>query len=351
MRQALVESKFLHDFDALYPQVAFRGIRRFPKGGQTPYAFALRIAFAGEDVECDLLCAVLSDGHPREIKQFIDGLAADADSPELPGGLPVLVVPYLGDESRALCREASVGCLDLAGNAMLKTDRVYFEIAGKRNRHPRKKAIRSPFEGKAERIIRRLLLEPERRWRMRDLADDAQVSLGLASMVTSRLTEDGLATKSRSGFDLQNPGAVLDMWKETYDLKTSQLHALRSWVTLPTLITRLAESKRRLGPDYALTLWSGANCLMEDETESPHLALYWSGAPDELTRTLRLQEESGRSYVFVFEPYDECALWGAKEAENGLRVVHPLQLYLDLGCGDKQEVSLAQRLRTRLLTF
>jgi hypothetical protein len=42
---------------------------------------------------------------------------------------------------------------------------------------------------------------------------------------------------------------------------------------------------------------------------------------------------------------------GAGITAKGLRVAHPLQLYLDLGSGDERELELAKRLRERLLPW
>jgi len=54
--------------------------------------------------------------------------------------------------------------------------------------------------------------------------------------------------------------------------------------------------------------------------------------------------------VFVFSPYDQAVFWEAKRYRDGSVVAHPLQLYLDLASGDKDEVALAQRVRERFLS-
>jgi hypothetical protein len=54
--------------------------------------------------------------------------------------------------------------------------------------------------------------------------------------------------------------------------------------------------------------------------------------------------------VFVFTPYDEGVFWAARRYRDGSVVAHPLQLYLDLASGDKDEVALAHRIRERFLS-
>jgi hypothetical protein len=348
-----VQSLFLRDFGTLYPQLTFRAIRRFPGRSQGLYRMALRVAFGRSGTELDLLCTPLTDGHPQEVEAIIGRLRET--SPDLAAtsneAVPALVAPYFGDEARTMCREAGVAYFDLAGNAGLDLPTVFLDICGKANRHPRRKEIQAPFEGKAERIARRLLLEPQRRWTMRDLATAAGVSLGMASMVTSALAGEGLVRKSRAGLELDDAAGLMEAWADRYDLRRSTFRTYRSWEDMGWLEERIGKLRESLGPRYALTLWSGARQLLEQSHEAAYVALYWADGVDELAERLNLHPDVGKTYVFVFEPYDESVLWGALDVGTGLRVAHPLQLYLDLGSGDEKELELAQRVRERLLPW
>jgi hypothetical protein len=351
VRQAEVQSQFLKDFGTLYPQFTFRTLRRFQERGRELFGMALRVALGRAGAELDLLCVPLSDGHPQEVQRLIRRIQAEL--PEPAGGVPAvaaLVAPYLGPEGQALCRQHGMAYFDLAGNAGLETERYYLEISGKSNRHVRKKAVRRPFEGKAERIARLLLLHPERRWTMRELAREADISLGLASMATSALAEEGLVAKSRAGLELFDPAGLLDAWAEHYDLRRSPYRTFRARSSVAQMEERLARQAQHLGEQYALTLWSGADQSLGEQA-SDYVALYWAGPPDELVNLLGLHADLGRTYVFVFQPYDASLLWGAGITAKGLRVAHPLQLYLDLGSGDERELELAKRLRERLLPW
>ena len=352
MRRAEVESQFLSSFESLYPQIGFRGIRRFPRRMREPFAFALRIALGRAAREIDLLCVILTRGHPQEVERCVarvQELTASEGPPE--DAMSVLVAPYLAPDARSLCRQAAMGYFDLAGNAGLDGAGVYMDITGKSNQNVRKRQVTTPFEGKAERIVRCLLLSPKRRWRMRELAAEAGVSLGLASMVTTMLADNGVLSKSRSGLDLFDPGALLEAWSQNYDLRKSALRVYRSWSGINRLVSRLAAERTSFGSRYALTLWSGAQRLVKEDGVPPHLAIYWSGTVDPLVRALQLDRDVGRYYVFILQPYDESIFWGAEEDRAGVRIAHPVQLYLDLSAGDEEELALAQRLRERLLRW
>jgi len=351
LRQRETEALFLQEFDALYPPIRFRGLRRFTEASYSPYHFALRAAFGKMRREVLLLCVPIPSGYPQEVKGFL-GRIEETEAPALDNeAIPCLIAPYFSQEGRTLCQAHGIAYLDLAGNANIETEDVYFSVEGRTNEYRRKRTVRNPFEGKSERVVRKLLMEPQRHWHMRELAEAAQVSLGLASMATSSLAEDGFVTKDRSGLDLFDAGALLEAWSESYDIHRNTLRTYRAEISVSGLATRLAEQRYDLGDPYALTLWSGADRLLRQNRTTLHLALYWAGTADQLVRRLQLSEDKGQTYVFVFCPYDESLIWERKETEHGLLIAHPLQVYLDLASGDKKEQILAKRLRARLLPY
>lgn len=349
MRQAEVQLRFLRQFESLYPQFAFRGLRRFSPGTYDPFGFVLRVAMGATRVELDMYCMAVTEGHPQELSRTLQRLKEHL--PPLPGdhALPVIIAPYLSSEARDLCAKAGVGSFDLAGNAHLEASGIYVDIGGRPNPNVRERVTRSPFVGRSEHIVRTLLLNPERCWTMRELAGEAGVSLGLASMVTSELAELGVVNKGRSGLTLFNGGKLLDAWAEEYDLRRSNYRLFRSRYRAAYLEEMLAGLDKVLQQRYALTLWSAARHLFEDEETPSHVTLYWDGNPDDLVHVLGLGS-AGQENVFIFQPYDERVLRGARDL-RGVRVVHPVQLYLDLGSGDEAELALAERVRRELLPW
>jgi len=351
LRQAEVQSRFLESFSVLYPRITFRGVRRFPARAYGPYGFALRIAFGKTGVELDMLCAVLTDGFPQDVKRYIRRIQQARTSQPNEEAVSVLIAPYFAQEACALCREAGIGYFDLAGNAGLDTPRAFLEISGQANPYQRERQVHTPFEGKAERLVRTLLLDPNRLWTLRELVKAAGISLGLASMVTSALADMGVVAKNRGGLGLLRPGALLDAWAQSYDLRRNAFCIYRSMAGVSELETRLVGDGQALGGRPVLTLWSGAHHLLQEESDAPRLALYWQGKPESLAQTLELSSDEGKTFVFVFQPYDESLLWGITEEHGRPAVVHPLQLYLDLASGDEEELHLAQRVRKRLLPW
>jgi hypothetical protein len=351
LRHAEVQSLFLQGFGTSYTQLKFRGIRRFPDRTHGPYDFALRVTFGRSGHELDLLCVTLTEGFPQDVRRAIEQIHEAEPFASEVDVAPALVVPFMAEEGQALCRGAGVGYFDLAGNAKLDTERIFLHIRGRPNEHARERQITSPFVGKSERVVRRLLLEPSQRWSMRALAQASHVSLGMASMATTALAELGVVTKSRTGLDLFDPTGLLDMWSRHYDLKRSPFRIYRSQRSLSDLMARLVSRHDQFLNRYVLTLWTGANTLLAEPERIPRLALYWMGSPDPLVRALGLNEERGATYVFIFQPYDEGVFWSRRETGQQLLVAHPLQLFLDLNSGDQAELDLARAVRERLLIW
>ena len=360
MRPADVQTLLLRRFEDLYPQLAFRAMRRFPARGQAGVRFTLRVAVGRAATEMEMDCAILSDGALDPVRAWIEQREAmplpghGSAAPTSPDGVPrtlVVVAPMVDPQARHLLQDRGIGYLDLNGNAYLETPNVYVQLGGRTKKAPPRQSFRSPFQGKGERVVRRLLLQPKKHWTMRQLGRAAEVSLGLTSTVTSALAEMGAVTKERSGLDLFDPRRLLEAWSQSYDLRNNALATYRSALSPEEIQRILIEERAHLRHRYALTLWSAAQLRLPNMRQrTAYVALYWKDGVDELVDILHLNAEQGSTYVFCFQPYDDSLLWGM-EALNGLYVVHPLQLYLDLASGDDSEVRLAQRVRETLLDW
>lgn len=348
MRQAVVLSQFLKSFARQHPQLAFKGMRQLRDDLLPPYQLVLRVALGQAQREADLYITVLGEGHPDDVRRVLGQIQVPPAAADGRAALRVLLAPHLEDEAQALCSAAGVGTMDLAGNALLDAPGLYYCVLGREQAGGRKRDVSAPFRGKAERIARRLLLERDRAWTMRELAAAAETSLGLASMTTTALAKQGLVAKSRQGLSAHDPTVLLDAWAEAYDLRRSPFVIYRSALAAAEIEARLREQH---ATPYALTLWSAYRRLMGQGVRTRYVALFWAGPTAAAEELLGLNRRVGSSYLFLFQPYDESLLWGAQADDSGIVNVDPLQLYLDLGSGDEQELALAQQVRERLLGY
>ncbi|MDE2794172.1 MAG: hypothetical protein OXL34_05055, partial [Gemmatimonadota bacterium] len=153
-----------------------------------------RIQFEHGDDTYVLVIEVKSDGAPRFVRSAVyqlNGYLAHARQSGLEDSdvrlIPMLVSPYLSPESRSICVDHDVAYLDLVGNARLAFGDVYIDRAVADRPKAESRALRSVFAPKAAAILRVLLRDPAKAWRVADLAEAANASLGHVSNVRKAL--------------------------------------------------------------------------------------------------------------------------------------------------------------------
>ena len=160
-----------------------------------------------------LIIEVKSNGAPRFVRSAVYQLKScvahllQSDHADVSRRLiPMLISPYLSPESRAICTDHNVAYLDLFGNAHLAFDSVYIDRAVADKPKSETRALRSIFTPKAGAILRVMLRDPGRAWRVADLAEKANASLGHVSNVRKALFEREWIEKQDDGVVLVQPG-------------------------------------------------------------------------------------------------------------------------------------------------
>ena len=72
----------------------------------------------------------------------------------------------------------------------------------------------SPFAPKASRLVRALLADPERQWRLSQLASEVDVDPGNAHRVLASLIEMGMIERDDERYLVPDPGSLLEAWAE-----------------------------------------------------------------------------------------------------------------------------------------
>ncbi|MHB9033296.1 MAG: hypothetical protein ACYC6L_09635 [Anaerolineae bacterium] len=343
-----VINQLIARFEVLFPQLVFRSLRRLPppQRGDLPYHLVLKMSLQGGK-ELELGCLVLETGYRDEVERAVRRLTKWRDTAPEDNLSPTLLAPYLGPDEHQLISSHSLNYFDLVGNMNLSASGILIYIDKNLDRPKAEfERVILPFEGKAERVARRLALQPGKTWHMRELAAACEMSLGMASMVTTALVEIGAVTKTRRGISLFNPALLQETWLKAYKINRNPFQVLRC---KPNGVT-VGDLSKLNSPNWALTLWSGAAVLLGETVPLNRMAFYWFGSIPALMDRLHLGQESGEMTVFVFQPTDPSLLWESKEFLGGIRVVNPLQLYLDLASGDEEELELARRVRSRFLS-
>src|SRR5256886_12211486 len=179
------------------------------------HAAGLVVRFRLVDQEHTVVLEVASLGQPRQIRAAVTRLAEIRR--ELAGAYPVAAAVYIGPQSARILKSHNLGYVDLSGNCYLAFENVLIEKEGKRNLRPSTRPLKSLFAPRATRVVRALLAEWQRAWRLEELARVSQVSLGHGHNVVKRLED--LAWVERDEHQrirLSKPADLLEAWCDSY---------------------------------------------------------------------------------------------------------------------------------------
>jgi hypothetical protein len=316
-------------------------------GGQTA---DLLIKFRLGEQEHTLVVEVCSLGQPRQIRAAVTRLTEIRR--ELPAAWPLATAVYIGPQSARILRNHNLGYLDLSGNCYLAFENVLIEKEGKRNVRPSTRPLRSLYAPRATRVVRMLLTDPGRAWRLEELARAAGVSLGHTHNVVRRLEELAWVERDdRQRFRLTKPADLLEGWGESYTYRANEI----SSYFVPErpsrkFMTELARAAEAAGRRYAFTLNAGAS-LVASIPRHPLIHCYVDGDPAAVASTLGLRPASeADGALHLLAPYDPGVFTGLLE-KGGLNVVCLPQLYVDLLHYERKGPEQAEHLRREAMGF
>ena len=248
-----------------------------------------------------LICEIRSRGEPRYLREAITRLRELRA--HLPGAYPIVAAPYVSPQSAALVRRNNCGYLDLVGNCYLAFDNVLIQKEGRPNTGLERRPLKALFAPRATRVVRALLVERERAWRLDELGRAVGVSLGHAHNVMKRLEELDWVERGPDGlYRVARPGELLDAWRDAYSYRVNGLNAF----VLPSgdkrrVMEALARHATELGMSYAFTLHAGSS-LIGPHTRVSTVHCYVSGDIEALVRVLGLQPVEGEGLGLSHDP-------------------------------------------------
>ena len=209
---------------------------------------------------------------------------------------------------------------------------MLIEKEGKRNVRPSTRPLRSLFAPRATRVVRILLAEPTRAWRLEELARAAEISLGHSHNVVKRLEELAWVERDEAQrIRLSKPADLLEAWGESYTYRENEVRSY--FVAGARDAKSMAEIARAAtaaeGRRYAFTLSAGLS-LVAPQLQAPAIHCYLEGDPAPVAAALGLgpaTEADGALHLLT--PYDAGVFHGVLE-KGGLEVTSLPQLYVDL---------------------
>jgi hypothetical protein len=261
----------------------------------------------------------------------------------------LVVAPYMGEVGRRICEKEGVSWFDLSGNASIRAPGLRIEIEGKPNKFKRLGRPKNLFAPKSARITRWFLMQKDESFSQRELARLSELDEGFTSRIVRGLEEQGLVTRAPDGqVSVLDYDALLDAWLEAYEFskhKISRGHiASRS---SDEVLKRISGSTEE--GSYAVTGLAGA-WFYSGFAGFRIVAVYVKKMPSaEWKRKVGFLDSERGENVWLIQPDDDGVFQGSRIVD-GVRCVHPVQVYLDLKNHPERSKDAAAELRTKLLT-
>ena len=312
-----------------------------------------RIDFGHGGIRHALLVKLKSNGEPRFARSAVHGL--DSYMAHLHRSehsnmdcqlVPMLVSSYLSPEARSICLDHDVAYLDLQGNAHLAFGNIYVERSVPGRPKSETRALRSLFTPKAGAILRVLLRDPARAWRVADLAEESNASLGHVSNVRKALLDREWAEIHEQGLVVIRPDSLLKSWRGNHRQAAGDhfsgytiFHGDQLRNRLKSCLNPGPQSPRAICASNSAAQWlapyvrGGTHSFYVDEP----------GA-QAVKETLQLTHAAKGTNVILNIPKDETLFEDTVQPAPGIFCTDPVATYLDLWHGNDRDREAADHL-------
>lgn len=266
----------------------------------------------------------------------------------------VLVAAETTADARRILSEHNIAFIDGLGNAHLELPGLLFHITG--TGQPSRPPAPSRLSGKAGLITQALLLDPERAWRIKDLAEQTGVSSGLTHRVLSRLEVEGIVNTKGAGphrtRHVTDRSALLDLWAEENADKPIRTRGFLLAQTPRQLITELGAGLDRANIDYAVTGTAAASIVAPFATAITTTEVWVAATADPrdlFDHTAATPVTEGPNVTFLQAATD--APLAFRERSVGIWIVNRFRLYADLKRDKRRGLEQADHLRREVIGF
>jgi hypothetical protein len=310
----------------------------------------------GRAGELNILCVVKSKAEPqlirnaalmmKERKEYLQK-KSDKDF------YCIIAAPYISERSGKICEEMDLGYIDLSGNCMLKYKSLYIRIKGNPNKYSERRGSKSIFERssvKSSVILRNIFADPNKIWRIQELADISYASIGQVAKVKKFLMEREFIKERINGFSIIKPKEILAEWSKVYNTKPNTIFEYYSINSIPQIEQNLLRMKEDKGIECVLTGFAGGVRYAPTVRYNKIHVYVQLQDFEEVILFLGCKEVTSGSNISIIIPYDLCVLIDTRNIKNSL-VASPVQVYLDLmGLRGRGEEAAAAVLDKGILT-
>lgn len=285
------------------------------------------------------LIEMKSSSSPGAVAAAADRLAALADN----DAVALVVVPYMTPAGAKAAADRGLNWIDLSGNARLRDEDLYVWVQGRPNKFVGRGRPSSAFAPKSSRVVRAMLLGPERWWLQKELSEHTNLDPGRVSRVVRRLEGDQLLARDGTLLRPGDPDLLLDAWADDYRFDRHDIVTGHISGTGVELARELHERLRGADVDHAFTGLPAAWAI--DHFARFRLSsVYVSGDPRDAADAVALRRNERGANVQLIGP-DDIGVFDGRRVVDELPCVSAVQVYLDLGHLPERAAEAADQLR------
>jgi hypothetical protein len=275
-----------------------------------------------------------------------------------PGASLLVVAAATTSEAREILERHGIAMVDGFGNAHVDLPGLVLHTEGRRRqRDGRAARVQARLAGKAGVAAQALLLDPERDWKVQDLAGEAGVSIGLAHRVLARLEGEGLVAAEGAGprrvRRVVAPTALLDLWaEENTDRGVRRARAYRLARDPRELGSAVSEALEAAGIGHAVTGAAAAALLAPFVTSVPVTEVWVDSVvslDDAVAAAGAEGVDSGANLALAQGSADEPLAF--RQQDGSTWIVNPVRLFSDLRRDPRRGREQAERLRQEVIGF
>jgi len=262
----------------------------------------------------------------------------------------LLFTDFVSKKSAELCQEYSLNYLDTLDNCRIALPSLFIEKTTSEQHKREKKELRSMFAMKSSRVLNAILSSDQNGpWKVSDLAETCDVSIGLVSKLKQKLIQEDYAYEDQSGLHLREPERLLLDWGAQYKRRIA---ARRSFYTLLKPEQRELALKGTAQQRHQVSLngFSAAKWIAPYSRSNTETIYVDKDSEQVLISVLELQEIDSGANVILEHPRDSFVFSSSEIASNGISHTNAVQTYLDIRTfGERGEEAAEHLLKHTLL--
>jgi len=292
--------------------------------------FLAKLSFSDADsVELDV--TVLQRAYPSIIANIAEKRTpSESDSEKV---YPVIMAPFISDESARQCDALRVGYMDMSGNYKLHVPSLYVSERGYPNRFIVKRSAKTIFDPSSQvssKILREIMRDVNHQWKLGQLSEKLACSIGQVFKVKKYLCEQLWAEMTSDGLRILDAQAIMRAWSDTYSKKAIDSEVVDCYTLLqaPDFEEKVRQIQVNYGIDSYLTGFAGGvRYTPVVRYNKVHLLMHEKDVKEFLQISECKTVETGANVQIRVVDSDEL-LYDFREL-NGYQVASPVQIYLD----------------------